>query len=95
MCNPLPRALHGTVGIRSASKLPMRASDSLRTAVSLLSTRALKNGVRMKGRVKGWVQSVESISLHLSAAPSRTSVQKIGRHSQPWQGRWAYAYSAS
>jgi len=49
MCNPLPRALHSTVGIRSASKPPMRASDSLRTAVSLLWTRALRDGVRMKG----------------------------------------------
>jgi len=48
MCSPLPRALHSTVGIRSASKLPMRASDSLRTVVSLLSTRALKDGIRMK-----------------------------------------------
>jgi len=48
VCNPLPRTLHNGVGIRSAGKPPMRASDSLCTAVSLLLTRALRDGVRMK-----------------------------------------------
>jgi hypothetical protein len=48
MCNSLPRASHSTAGIRSANKPPMCASDSLRVAVSLLLTRALRDSVRMK-----------------------------------------------
>jgi hypothetical protein len=48
MCNSLPRALHSTIGIRSASKPPMCASDSQCVAVSLLLTRDLRDSVRMK-----------------------------------------------
>jgi hypothetical protein len=48
VCNSLSRALHDTVGIRRASKPPMRTSDSLCAAVSLLLTRTLRDNVRMK-----------------------------------------------
>jgi hypothetical protein len=70
MCNPIPRALHSTVGIRSASKPQMRASGSFRAAVSLLLTRAPRDGVRME-----IFERVVSFCLQLRLAhPCRRSV---------------------
>jgi hypothetical protein len=60
VCNPLLRTLHSAVGIRSASKPPMHASDSLRTAVSLLLTRARRDGVRMK--IFEWALSISGVN---------------------------------
>jgi hypothetical protein len=83
MCNPLPRALHSTVGIRSASKPQMRASGSFRAAVSLLLTRAPRDGVRIE--IFERVVSVVCSSVSHTRAEDRQASAAMARSMGQWR----------